>query len=128
MTTEPTQRLRIVGFGIKGASQFTLEGLEAVRSSRRVLHLAGEPGELAHTYRLGGPTCMAGDVIGEYSFAEPLRVGSKIVIEDMAPYTMVKNTMFNGVRLPGIAVRDAASGAVRLIREFHYEDYRSRLS
>jgi len=89
---------------------------------------AGAPGELAHTYRLGGPTCMAGDVIGEYSFDEPLEIGSRIVFEDMAPYTMVKNTQFNGVPLPSIVLKEAASGELRVIREFGYEDYRSRLS
>ena len=89
---------------------------------------AGRPGELANTYWLGGPTCMAGDVFGEYSFAEPLRVGDRVVFEDMAPYTMVKNTLFNGVALPGIAVLDAETGRVREIRRFGYEDYRNRLS
>jgi carboxynorspermidine decarboxylase len=89
---------------------------------------AGEPGELACTYWLGGPTCMAGDVFGQYSFAEPLEVGSRIVFEDMAPYTMVKNTMFNGVTLPRIAIEEADSGRIREIRRFDYEDYRKRLS
>lgn len=89
---------------------------------------AGLPGELAHTYWLGGPTCMAGDVFGEYSFADPLRVGDRVVFEDMAPYTMVKNTMFNGVALPGIAIREAESGQVREVRRFGYEDYKGRLS
>ena len=89
---------------------------------------AGEPGALAHTYRLGGPTCMAGDVFGEYSFAQPLEVGNRIVFEDMAPYTMVKNTTFNGVTLPGIAVAEAETGRIRAIRRFDYRDYRQRLS
>jgi carboxynorspermidine decarboxylase len=89
---------------------------------------AGAPGEFEHTYRLGGPTCLAGDVIGDFSFAEPLQVGSQIVFEDMACYTMVKNTMFNGVRLPSIAVKDSTTGEVRLIRSFEYDDYRKRLS
>ena len=89
---------------------------------------AGPPGELDHTYRLGGSTCMAGDVFGEYSFAEPLEVGSRIVFEDMAPYTMVKNTTFNGVPLPGIVIEEAATGRLREIRRFGYEDYRRRLS
>lgn len=89
---------------------------------------AGAPGELMHTYRLGGPTCLAGDVIGDFSFAEPLQVGSRVVFEDMACYTMVKNTMFNGVRLPSIALRESRTGNIRVIRSFHYEDYRERLS
>jgi len=89
---------------------------------------AGEPGEFDHTYWLGGPTCMAGDVFGQYSFAQPLEVGSRIVFEDMAPYTMVKNTLFNGVSLPRIAIEEAGSGRIREIRRFGYEDYRNRLS
>jgi carboxynorspermidine decarboxylase len=89
---------------------------------------AGEPGELDYTYWIGGPTCMAGDVFGQYSFAKPLEVGSRIVFEDMAPYTMVKSTMFNGVMLPRIAIEEAGSGRIREIRRFDYEDYRKRLS
>ncbi len=89
---------------------------------------AGEPGELDHTYWLGGPTCMAGDVFGQYSFARPLKVGDKVVFEDMAPYTMVKNTTFNGVQLPHIAIKEAATGRIREIRRFDYDDYRNRLS
>ncbi|MBI5094244.1 MAG: carboxynorspermidine decarboxylase [Candidatus Hydrogenedentes bacterium] len=88
---------------------------------------AGAPGEFAYTYRLGGLTCLAGDVIGEYSFSEPLRVGSKLVFGDMAHYTMVKNTTFNGVRLPSIATYHPGAG-LRVVREFGYEDYKSRLS
>ncbi|MHC1742558.1 MAG: carboxynorspermidine decarboxylase [Syntrophobacteraceae bacterium] len=87
----------------------------------------GEPGEYAHTYRLGGMTCLAGDVIGDYSFADPLKPGSRLVFLDMAHYTMVKNNTFNGVRLPSIAVRKR-DGDIRIIRTFHYEDYRNRLS
>ena len=89
---------------------------------------AGQPGELAHTYWLGGPTCMAGDVFGQYSFDQPLEVGARVVFEDMAPYTMVKNTMFNGVPLPRIAMEEAGSGRIREIRRFDYQDYRKRLS
>lgn len=88
---------------------------------------AGKPGDYPYTYRLGGMTCLAGDIIGDYSFSEPLSVGSRIVLLDMAHYTMVKNNTFNGVRLPSIAIRDR-SGAVRVIRQFGYEDYRNRLS
>jgi carboxynorspermidine decarboxylase len=89
---------------------------------------AGQPGELDNTYWLGGPTCMAGDVFGQYSFAQPLEVGARVVFEDMAPYTMVKNTMFNGVPLPRIAIEEAGTGRIREIRRFNYEDYRERLS
>ena len=88
---------------------------------------AGKPGEYPYTYRLGGMTCLAGDIIGDYSFPEKLTVGTKLVFQDMAHYTMVKNTTFNGVRLPSIAIRDK-TGQVRVVREFQYEDYRSRLS
>lgn len=94
---------------------------------RPVITGAGQPGEHPHTYRLGGLTCLAGDVIGDYSFKTPLRVGSKLIFEDMAHYTMVKNNTFNGVRLPSIAVQDR-EGKVSIIKEFGYLDYRSRLS
>ncbi|MDZ4861695.1 MAG: carboxynorspermidine decarboxylase [Candidatus Hydrogenedentes bacterium] len=88
---------------------------------------AGMPGEFAHTYRLGGLTCLAGDVIGDYSFPQELRVGDKLVFLDMAHYTMVKNTTFNGVRLPSIGIYSPDTGT-RIVRTFGYEDYRNRLS
>jgi carboxynorspermidine decarboxylase len=88
---------------------------------------AGKPDEHPYTYRLGGMTCLAGDVIGDYSFPQRLKVGSKLVFMDMAHYTMVKNNTFNGVRLPSIAVQEA-QGNIRIVREFGYEDYRNRLS
>lgn len=87
---------------------------------------ADEPNRLAHTYRLAGLSCLAGDVIGDYSFARPLRVGDRLVFEDMAHYTMVKNTTFNGVQLPSIAV--FRNGRVEVIKRFGYPDYRNRLS
>jgi carboxynorspermidine decarboxylase len=89
---------------------------------------ASEPWHFSHTYRLGGLTCLAGDVIGEYSFSEPLRVGDRLIFEDMAHYTMVKNTTFNGVRLPSIALYDPRDDSYRVQRKFGYEDYRNRLS
>jgi len=89
---------------------------------------AGAPGELAHTYRLGGLTCLAGDVIGEYSFESPLEIGDRLIFEDMAHYTMVKTTTFNGVRLPSIALFDPRDGSYRVQRQFGYDDYRNRLS
>ncbi len=88
---------------------------------------AGAPGVLACTYRLAGTTCLAGDIVGDYSFAAPLAVGSRLVFTDMAHYTMVKNNTFNGVGLPSIGIRDA-SGRIRILRRFGYEDYRGRLS
>ncbi|MDT8878968.1 carboxynorspermidine decarboxylase [Halomonas saccharevitans] len=89
---------------------------------------AGEPGEKAHTYRLGGLTCLAGDVVGEYSFDAPLSIGDRLVFTDMAHYTMVKTTTFNGMRLPSICRIDEASREVRTVKTFGYEDYRQRLS
>jgi carboxynorspermidine decarboxylase len=88
---------------------------------------AGLPGEKPHTYRLGGLTCLAGDVIGDYSFDEPLTVGDKLVFMDMAHYTMVKTTTFNGVRLPSIATWDPETSALDVVRRFGYEDYKNRL-
>lgn len=88
---------------------------------------AGKPGEYAYTYRLGGLTCLAGDVIGDYSFKEPLKPGDKLVFCDMAHYTMVKNHMFNGVNLPAIASYNDEEG-IKVIRQFAYEDFSSRLS
>jgi len=87
----------------------------------------GEPGEKAHTYRLGGLTCLAGDVIGDYSFDHELAVGERIVLLDMSHYTMVKTSNFNGVRLPSIALRHAGD-RYELVKRFGYESYRDRLS
>ncbi|HXS15943.1 MAG TPA: carboxynorspermidine decarboxylase, partial [Polyangiaceae bacterium] len=89
-----------------------------------------EVGAKSHAYRLGGLTCLAGDVIGDWSFDAPLEVGDRLVFTDMAHYTSVKSTTFNGVRLPAVAVYepDAGDGRVREIRHFGYADYRSRLS
>jgi carboxynorspermidine decarboxylase len=87
---------------------------------------AGRAGEKAHTYSLGGKTCMTGDVIGDYSFAEPLKVGDRLVFTDMMQYSFVKNTTFNGTPLPDIGILDQA-GAYRVIRSFGYDDFRRRL-
>jgi carboxyaminopropylagmatine decarboxylase len=89
---------------------------------------AGEPGELAHTYRLGGLTCLAGDVMGDYSFAQPLQIGQRLVFSDMAHYTMVKTSTFNGTKLPAIALWNSTSGELEIVREFGYEDFKERLS
>lgn len=88
---------------------------------------AGRSGEYAHNYRLGGISCLAGDVIGDYSFSEPLEIGSKIVFEDMIHYTMVKTNTFNGIALPDIAIWREDSG-LEIVRHFEYEDYKNRLS
>lgn len=85
------------------------------------------PGKFPHTYRLAGPTCLAGDIIGDYSFQTPLDVGSILVLRDMAHYTMVKNNTFNGICLPSIAVK-TKQGIIRTIKTFGYENYRNRLS
>ncbi len=80
-----------------------------------------------HTYRLGGPTCLAGDVVGDYTFPRPLSVGDILVFDDMAHYTMVKTTTFNGVKHPPIALL-RNDGTVETVREFGYADFRDRLS
>ena len=89
---------------------------------------AGASGEYPYTYRLGGMTCLAGDVIGDYSFRSPLSVGDKLVFTDMAHYTMVKNNTFNGVGLPAIAIYHPDRDCIEVVRRFGYEDYRNRLS
>ena len=90
-----------------------------------LMHSA-QAGEKAYTYRLGGPTCLAGDVIGDYSFDKPLTEGDKLVFEDMALYTMVKTNTFNGMPLPSILWRDK-DGQGWLVKQFGYEDFQSRL-
>ena len=88
---------------------------------------SGESGEKPHTYRLGGTSCLAGDVIGDYSFDTPLKTGSRLIFEDMIHYTMVKATMFNGVHHPDIAIWHS-DNSFELVRRFSYEDFRDRLS
>jgi carboxynorspermidine decarboxylase len=89
---------------------------------------SGQPGALPHTYRLGGLSCLAGDVMGDYSFERPLQVGQRLVFDDMAHYTMVKTTTFNGVRLPALALWNSRTNDLRIVREFGYQDFRNRLS
>lgn len=88
---------------------------------------ADRSGKKPYPYRLGGCTCLAGDVIGDYAFDDPLKVGDRLVFCDMAIYSMVKNNTFNGMKLPSIAVA-GRDGKVKLIREFGYEDFKNRLS
>lgn len=88
---------------------------------------AGEPGEKKYSYRLGGPTCLAGDIIGDYSFDKPLKIGSRIVFCDMAHYSMVKNNTFNGISLPSIVLHHM-SGELEIVRKFSYTDFMMRLS
>lgn len=94
---------------------------------RPPLQNSGEAGEKAHTYRLGGPTCLAGDVIGNYSFDAPLTPGDRLVFEDMAIYSMVKNNTFNGMALPDLVIQDRL-GNCRLQKRFGYQDFKGRLS
>lgn len=92
---------------------------------RPPLYGAGEAGEKQFTYRLGGPTCLAGDIIGDYSFDAPLLVGDMLVFGDMAIYTSCKNNTFNGMPLPALYLRQG--GDVKLLRRFGYEDFYMRL-
>ena len=95
---------------------------------RPPLKNAGEPGDprKPYVYRLAGPTCLAGDVIGDYSFEDPLQRGSRLEFQDMAIYTMVKNNTFNGMKLPDI-VLEKSDGTCVTVRSFGYEDFKSRL-
>ena len=89
---------------------------------------AQQPGVLPWTCRLAGKSCLAGDVIGEYSFAAPLAAGDRLVFTDMAIYSMVKTTTFNGLRLPSIAVWDSRTDTIESVRDFTYDDFMHRLS
>lgn len=88
---------------------------------------SGQPGEKKYTYRFAGPSCLAGDVMGDYSFDMPLRTGDKVVFTDMALYSIVKNTTFNGIGLPTIAIRKEV-GEAKVVKTFGYEDYKARQS
>ncbi|MFS0782576.1 carboxynorspermidine decarboxylase [Bacillus sp. 1P06AnD] len=94
---------------------------------RPPLFHSGEAGEKAYTYRLGGPTCLTGDVIGDYSFNKPLKGGDRLVFGDMAIYSMVKNNTFNGMALPTIALKEK-NGECRILHQFSYQDFKGRLS
>lgn len=94
---------------------------------RPPLQNSGSANEKAHTYRLAGPTCLAGDVIGDYSFDEPLEESDVLTFEDMALYTMVKTNTFNGMRLPDIVYRNSL-GEETVVKSFGYEDFKNRLS
>ncbi len=87
-----------------------------------------EPGAKPHTYRLAGPSCLAGDVIGDWSFEQPLRPGSRLAFEDMSHYTMVKSTTFNGIQHPHICTFEPDTGELKIVRSFSYQDFKSRLS
>lgn len=93
---------------------------------RPPLRDSGQPQEKKYTYRLGGPTCLSGDIIGEYSFDEPLKEGQTLIFEDMAIYSMVKNNTFNGMPLPDI-IASKKDGSWQVVRHFGYEDFKMRL-
>lgn len=89
---------------------------------------SGGPRQHPYTYRLGGISCLAGDIVGDYSFLKPLGCGDRLVFTDMALYSFVKNTTFNGVELPSLYTYSLRKGSTTLIRKFGYQDYRSRLA
>ncbi|CAA6811860.1 MAG: Carboxynorspermidine decarboxylase, putative (EC [uncultured Thiotrichaceae bacterium] len=89
---------------------------------------AGMPQEKAHSYRLGGMTCLAGDIMGDYGFDEPLQIRQRLIFDDMAHYTMVKTTTFNGINLPSLALWDSRTNDIEIIRTFGYDDFKQRLS
>lgn len=88
---------------------------------------AAKPKEKAFEYRLGGQTCLAGDVMGDYSFDQPLQLGQRLMFDDMAHYTMVKTSTFNGINLPSIAIWNSVTNKVRLVKQFGYKNFKSRL-
>jgi carboxynorspermidine decarboxylase len=119
----------------RGGLQIALLGISATAHMPDVLEMpyrpevrdADQPGVKAHTYRLGGASCLAGDIIGDFSFDRPLTVGERVIFEDMIHYTMVKTTMFNGVAHPCIAIAHEDS-RIEVVRRFGYPDYEARLS
>ena len=94
---------------------------------RPMVRGSGEAGEKPYTYRFGGATCLAGDVIGDYSFDSPLRVGDRVIFEDMIHYTIVKNNTFNGIPLPSIGII-RESGEFELLKQYGYDEYKHRNS
>ena len=88
---------------------------------------AGIANEKKYTYRLGGNTCLAGDIMGDYSFDAPLTIGDKVIFEDQIHYTFVKSTTFNGIKLPSLVIK-RKDGTFKIIKEFGYEEYKNRLS
>lgn len=94
---------------------------------RAMVRGSGEAGEKKYRYRFGGNTCLAGDIMGDYSFDEPLQVGDKVIFEDQIHYTFVKNTTFNGIKLPSLVIL-REDKTLDVIKEFGYQDYRNRLS
>ena len=89
---------------------------------------AAEKGQKTYSYRLGGQTCLAGDVMGDYSFEKPLQLGQRLMFDDMAHYSMVKTTTFNGIALPTIALWNSDTDQIKIIKQFGYDDFKDRLS
>jgi carboxynorspermidine decarboxylase len=87
---------------------------------------ADKADQKAYTYRLTGNSCLAGDIMGDYSFNKPLHIGDKIIFEDQMHYTMVKATTFNGIPLPSIVIK-RVNGRLEVVKEFGYENFRDRL-
>lgn len=94
---------------------------------RAMVRGSAEAGEKKHTYRFGGNTCLAGDIMGDYSFDKPLKIGDKVIFEDQIHYTFVKNTTFNGIKLPSLVIL-REDKTLEVIKEFGYQDYKERLS
>lgn len=97
-------------------------------SSSGLAQIAAQKGQQKHNYRFGGQTCLAGDVMGDYSFPQPLTVGQRLMFDDMAHYTMVKTSTFNGMPLPSIAIWNSDSDQLQIIKQFDYQDFLNRLS
>jgi carboxynorspermidine decarboxylase len=95
---------------------------------RAEIHGAAALNQKAYSYRLGGQTCLAGDVMGDYSFDQPLKVGQRLMFDDMSHYTMVKTSTFNGIALPSIAIWNSITDSLKIIRTFEYDDFKRRLS
>ena len=101
---------------------------EVLDFSSRVHSSAGEKDEKKYSYRLGGQTCLAGDVMGDYSFDQPLEVGQRLMFDDMSHYTMVKTSTFNGIGLPSLALWNSETDEVNVVKQFGYQDFKQRLS
>lgn len=141
---EPGEAVAI-GTGVLVAEVLDIKGLnptQAILDTSATCHMpdtlempyradinhAGELNQFAYNYRLGGLTCLAGDVIGDYSFNEPLTVGKRLIFADMAHYTMVKTSTFNGTKLPSLALWNSKTDKLTIIKNFDYQDFRNRLS
>jgi len=95
---------------------------------RATIHGSGKLNEKPYNYRFGGMTCLAGDVMGDYSFDSPLHIGQRLFFEDMAHYTMVKTSTFNGMALPSLVIWNSKTDEIKVVRKFSYQDFRNRLS